>query len=122
MLLSVFLHLVFFFQVSSQLELWAEELSHMEMVTDGTKAEQLLQMHNESVLHMQNCTFEVLQRGQELCQVIDCFLKDNVLFVVGGGLYLPQTLWPALGLDPKCTFSVLAQCVYVVTFLVVPSA
>ena len=41
----------------------------MEMVTDGAKAEQLLQMHNDSVLHMQNCTFEVLQRGQELCQV-----------------------------------------------------
>ena len=62
----------FFFcllQVSSQLELWAEELQHMEMVTDGAKAEQLLQMHNDSVLHMQNCTFEVLQRGQELCQV-----------------------------------------------------
>ena len=56
-------------QVSSQLELWAEELQHMEMVTDGAKAEQLLQMHNDSVLHMQNCTFEVLQRGQELCQV-----------------------------------------------------
>ena len=59
----------FLLQVSSQLELWAEELQHMEMVTDGAKAEKLLQMHNDSVLHMQNCTFEVLQRGQELCQV-----------------------------------------------------
>ncbi|XP_025096323.1 triple functional domain protein-like isoform X1 [Pomacea canaliculata] len=57
-------------EVSSQLELWGEELQHMEMVTDGSKAEQLLQMHNESVLHMQNCTFEVLQRGQELCQLM----------------------------------------------------
>jgi hypothetical protein len=28
-----------------------------------------LQAHNESVLLMQNCTFEVLQRGQELIQV-----------------------------------------------------
>ncbi|XP_070187687.1 triple functional domain protein-like isoform X2 [Littorina saxatilis] len=61
-------------EVSSQLELWAEELQHMEMVNDGAKAEQLLQMHNDSVLHMQNCTFEVLQRGQELCQV--CLMSD----------------------------------------------
>lgn len=56
-------------QVSSQLELWAEELQHQELVTDGNKAEQMLVIHNESVLHMQNCTFEVLQRGQELAQV-----------------------------------------------------
>lgn len=56
-------------QVSSQLELLSEELQHMEMVTDGTKAEQLLQIHNESVMHVQNCTYEVIQRGQELAQV-----------------------------------------------------
>lgn len=41
----------------------------MEMVTDGSKAEQLLQIHNESVMHVQNCTYEVIQRGQELAQV-----------------------------------------------------
>nr|KAG5714838.1 hypothetical protein BaRGS_000326 [Batillaria attramentaria] len=64
-------------EVSSQLELWAEELQHMEMVTDGAKAEQLLQMHNESVLHMQNCTFEVLQRGQEICQLMSDAEYDN---------------------------------------------
>lgn len=56
-------------QVSSQLELLSEELQHMEMVTDGSKAEQLLQIHNESVMHVQNCTYEVIQRGQELAQV-----------------------------------------------------
>lgn len=55
--------------MSSQLELWAEELQHQELVTDGNRAEQMLVIHNESVLHMQNCTFEVLQRGQELAQV-----------------------------------------------------
>ncbi|XP_021366305.1 triple functional domain protein-like isoform X1 [Mizuhopecten yessoensis] len=58
-------------EVSSQLELWAEELQHQELVSDGSKAEQLLQLHNESVLHMQNCTYEVLQRGQELCQMFE---------------------------------------------------
>ncbi|KAH3753807.1 hypothetical protein DPMN_188457, partial [Dreissena polymorpha] len=58
-------------EVSSQLELWAEELQHQELVTDGNKAEQMLVMHNESVLHMQNCTFEVLQRGQELAQLFE---------------------------------------------------
>ncbi|BFZ15658.1 hypothetical protein BsWGS_18696 [Bradybaena similaris] len=57
-------------EVSSQLELLSEELQHMEMVTDGTKAEQLLQIHNESVMHVQNCTYEVIQRGQELAQVM----------------------------------------------------
>ncbi|XP_053386213.1 kalirin-like isoform X3 [Mercenaria mercenaria] len=58
-------------EVSSQLELWAEELQHQELVTDGNKAEQMLVIHNESVLHMQNCTFEVLQRGQELAQLFE---------------------------------------------------
>ena len=56
-------------QVSSQLELWAEELQHLELSTDISKAEQHLQLHNESFVHMQNCVFEVLQRGQDLCQV-----------------------------------------------------
>ena len=68
-----------YFQVSSQLELWAEELQHQELVTDGNKAEQMLVMHNERVLHMQNCTFEVLQRGQELAQV-DLSIFNTVKF------------------------------------------
>ncbi|VDI73341.1 triple functional domain protein [Mytilus galloprovincialis] len=58
-------------EVSSQLELWAEELQHQELGNEGSKAEQLLQAHNESVLLMQNCTFEVLQRGQDLIQVFE---------------------------------------------------
>ena len=48
-------------QVSNQLELLSEELQHMEMVTDGGKAEQLLHIHNESVMHVQNCVAEVIQ-------------------------------------------------------------
>ena len=55
-----------FLQVSSQLELWAEELQHVELSTDLSKAEQYLQLHNDSIMHMQNCVFEVLQRGQDL--------------------------------------------------------
>ncbi|XP_076464280.1 kalirin-like [Babylonia areolata] len=68
-------------EVSSQLEMWGEELQHMEMVNDGTKAEQLLQRHNDRVLHVQNCTFEVLQRGQDLCQ-----LMSDAEYDAGGGI------------------------------------
>lgn len=56
-------------QVSAQLELWAEELQHQDLMSDGAKSEQQLQLHNDSVLHMQNCTFDVLQRGQDIIQV-----------------------------------------------------
>ena len=63
-----------FLQLSSQLELWAEELQHVELSTDAGKAEQYLQIHNDSIVHMQNCVFEVLQRGQDLCGVSYCTL------------------------------------------------
>jgi len=49
--------------------MWAEELQRSELSRDVQKAEQLLRLHNESVQHMQNTTFQVLQRGQELAQV-----------------------------------------------------
>ena len=62
-------NLKFYQQVSSQLELLSEELQHMEVVNDSSKAEQLLQIHNESVRHVQNCTYELVQRGQDLAQV-----------------------------------------------------
>ena len=60
---------VYLWQVSGQLELWAEELQHQDLMSDGAKSEQQLQIHNDSVLHMQNCTFDVLQRGQDIIQV-----------------------------------------------------
>lgn len=44
-------------------------MQHVELSTDVAKAEQLLSVHNESVSHMQNCVFEVIQRGQDLQQV-----------------------------------------------------
>lgn len=46
-------------QVSSQLEMWAEELQHSELTRDMQQAEQLLRLHNESVTQMQNTTFQV---------------------------------------------------------------
>ncbi|XP_076313108.1 LOW QUALITY PROTEIN: triple functional domain protein-like [Tachypleus tridentatus] len=58
-------------EVSSQLELWAEELQHGELSHDMEEAEQLVHIHTESVTHMQQATYEVLQRGQELCQVFE---------------------------------------------------
>lgn len=57
------------FQVSSRLELWAGELEHSELSNDMKEAETLLRLHSESVTHMQNTTFQVLQQGQELAQV-----------------------------------------------------
>ena len=41
----------------------------MDLSTDLSKAQQYLQLHSESVQHMQNCVFDVIQRGQDLCQV-----------------------------------------------------
>ena len=56
-------------QMSSQLELWSEELQHVELSADIAKAEQHLQVHTDSVTHMQNCTCDVLQRGHDILQV-----------------------------------------------------
>lgn len=45
--------------MSSQLEMWAEELQHSELSSDVQQAEQLLTLHNESVTQMQNTTYQV---------------------------------------------------------------
>uniref|UniRef100_T1IXB4 Uncharacterized protein n=1 Tax=Strigamia maritima TaxID=126957 RepID=T1IXB4_STRMM len=58
-------------EVSSRLEMWSDELRRSEPVQDPSKAEHALQMHSENVAHMQNTAFEVLQRGQELCQLFE---------------------------------------------------
>lgn len=52
-------------EVSSQLEMWAEELRHTELSRDYAKAEQFLRLHNESVTQMQNTTYEVVQQGKQ---------------------------------------------------------
>ncbi|KAJ8956997.1 hypothetical protein NQ318_012163 [Aromia moschata] len=67
-------------EVSSQLEMWSEELQHSELTRDIAKAEQFLRLHNESVSQMQNTTYQVLQQGQELVQVFEtsgiCVMAD----------------------------------------------
>ncbi|KAL1516598.1 hypothetical protein ABEB36_000493 [Hypothenemus hampei] len=67
-------------EVSSQLEMWSEELQLTELTRDISKAEQFLRLHNESVSQMQNTTFQVLQQGQELVQVFEtsgiCVMAD----------------------------------------------
>ena len=61
--------------------MWSEELQHCELTRDVTKAEQFLDLHNESVVQMQNTTFQVLQQAEELIQVFEnsgvCVMADS---------------------------------------------
>lgn len=89
--LDLYLRLRFFerdaLEVSSQLEMWAEELQHTELSHDYKTAEQFLRLHNESVTQMQNTTYEVLQQGQELVQ-----LFESAGFVaMADGTHMAQT-------------------------------
>lgn len=59
-----------FLQISSQLELWSEELQNANIAKDMNEAEHALHIHNESVSNMQQTALDVIQRGQELYQVI----------------------------------------------------
>ncbi|EDW26918.1 GL16679 [Drosophila persimilis] len=58
-------------ELSSQLEVWSEELQHADLSRDYQKAEQLIRMHNESVTDIQNSTYEILQQGQDLLQMFE---------------------------------------------------
>lgn len=49
-------------EVSNQLELWAEELNRVELSGDASAAREALNLHNESVAHLQSITFDVLQK------------------------------------------------------------
>ncbi|XP_071053767.1 triple functional domain protein isoform X4 [Onthophagus taurus] len=68
-------------EVSSQFEMWCEELQHFELPRDIAKAEQFLRLHNESVTQMQNTNYHVLQQGQDLIQVFEssgiCVMADS---------------------------------------------
>lgn len=46
--------------------MWAQELQNPPR--EGSP-EQLLRVHNDGMVHMQNTAFQVLQQGQELAQV-----------------------------------------------------
>ena len=72
------------FKVSSQMELWSQELAasqsavgnspsgiSADIIGDVGRAESLLQHHNESLNHVQNAVFSVLQRGQELLHLME---------------------------------------------------
>ncbi|KAL3284864.1 hypothetical protein HHI36_019002 [Cryptolaemus montrouzieri] len=74
-------------EVSSQLEMWSEELQHSELTRDISKAEQFLRLHNESVSQMQNTVYQVLQQGQELIQVFE----NSGLCVMADAQYNAQT-------------------------------
>lgn len=57
--------------LSSQLDLWEDDVRHAELSSDVGRAEKLLQMHGDATLHMQNCVFEVMQMGQDLLQIFE---------------------------------------------------
>ncbi|XP_053624403.1 kalirin isoform X1 [Plodia interpunctella] len=57
-------------EVSSRLELWGDELQHLEPPREPQQAEQALCAHNDSVARMQHATYQVVQQGQELAQAI----------------------------------------------------
>ncbi|KAG5888220.1 hypothetical protein JTB14_035569 [Gonioctena quinquepunctata] len=74
-------------EVSSQLEMWSEELQHSELTRDIAKAEQFLRLHNESVSQMQNTTYQILQQGQELVQVFE----NSGIVIMADAQYNAQT-------------------------------
>jgi len=59
-------------QLLTQMDMWAEELRHVELSSDVGRAEQCLQMHSDAALHVQNCIIEVMQVGQDLLPVSAC--------------------------------------------------
>ncbi|XP_055949371.1 triple functional domain protein-like isoform X1 [Argiope bruennichi] len=58
-------------EISSQLELWSEELQNAEIARDMSEAEHSLHIHNENVSNMQQTALDVIQRGQELYQLFE---------------------------------------------------
>ena len=63
-------------QMSNQLELWGKELEVVDLATDVTKAEHYLQQHNESVMQMQTCVTDILQRGDTLGEVSTVVMRE----------------------------------------------
>jgi len=51
------------------MDMWAEQLRHVELSSEVSRAEQCLQVHSDAALHVQNCIIEVMQVGQDLLPV-----------------------------------------------------
>ncbi|KAK3851641.1 hypothetical protein Pcinc_039994, partial [Petrolisthes cinctipes] len=58
-------------ELLGQLDLWAEELPGGDVGRDVTEAEQMLALHNDSATHMHNHSYQVMQSGQELLQLLE---------------------------------------------------
>lgn len=70
-------------QVSSQLELWANELerNQNEVITTLSEAESRLSRHNDSVAQMQAAVYQALEQGEQLAQVIYILIEFELHFI-----------------------------------------
>ncbi len=57
------------FQLTTQYELWVEQLQSAEIPRDLKESELQLRSLSDHISHIQTATFEVAQSGQELLQV-----------------------------------------------------
>lgn len=66
--------------MSSQLELWANELerNQNEIITTLPEAELRLSRHNDSVAQMQAAVYQALEQGEKLAQVKHHCITINV--------------------------------------------
>ncbi|XP_059088154.1 triple functional domain protein-like isoform X1 [Tigriopus californicus] len=74
-------------ELSSQYELWGEQLQNGDLPRDIKEAEAQLRNLSEHISHIQSATFEVTQRGQELLQL----LENSGLALMSDSQYNGQT-------------------------------
>lgn len=69
--------------MSSQLELWANELerNQNEVITTLSEAESRLSRHNDSVSQMQSAVYQALEQGEQLAQVINLSILFKIISV-----------------------------------------
>lgn len=58
-------------EVAQQLELWSEDMQHVDIIRNYQLVEQALRVHNESVNEMQNAVHQIIQQGQDIAQLIE---------------------------------------------------
>jgi len=73
------------------MDMWTEELRHVELSSDVGRAEQCLQVHSDAALHVQNGIIEVMQVGQDLLPVCRNLLHFFVQFADLNVNLLPAT-------------------------------